>query len=93
MLTSWNWIWSWDITIRINIAASFGTCNALQVFKGSFFRITFFHYHSIWVGSCWDNHSSISAASHYSPVVHNVLGEVFFDVPSIWIFEFGLTCN
>jgi hypothetical protein len=52
------------------------TYNSTRSLKCSFFRVALVHDHSVWVGSCWDNHCSVGATSLDSSVVHYILWEV-----------------
>lgn len=44
--------------------------------ESSLLWITLIHNHSIWIGSRWDDHSSIGATPLNSSIMHDVLWEV-----------------
>ena len=45
--------------------------------KCSWLRLAFIHDHSIWISARGDHHRSVGRTSLDSPVMHDVLGEIF----------------
>jgi len=86
MKTARNWIRSRDISVWIDVPCLF-SANSTRSLKCSFFRVALVHDHSVWVGSCWDNHCSVGATSLDSSVVHYILWEVLIDISAIRILE------
>ena len=45
--------------------------------ESSWLWLAFIHDHSIWISASWNDHSGIGASSLNSPVMHDILREVF----------------
>lgn len=74
MRSSVNWLRGRNLTIRVDVLSFFSADAGF--FKCPLFRVALVHDHSVWIGSCGDNHGSIGATSHDSSIMHNILWEI-----------------
>jgi len=74
VLSAWDWLWSWDVSIGIDVLGPL--CALAGLLESALLGLGLLHDHCVWVCASRDDHRCISAASHDTSVVHNVLGEV-----------------
>lgn len=90
---AWDWLRSWDITVWVDVPSLFRCLKIhkrlnvtyTSLFKSPWLWLALIHHHLVWISASRDDHCSVGASSLNSPVMHDILREVFSVKKDGWL--------